>query len=134
MISLPPLSNLIYVTLKGGRALAIPEADHSFDGVLMVMLMHHLIGKTNGESLDNTRGALREGFRVLKPEGKLIRVESCVARWFYRFEKVFSIATVLINSLVSHPVTLQYPAPLLAASPSTFRNTFYFDFLGSEFS
>src|SRR5688572_1792081 len=31
------------ISFKAGSALHIPEADDSFDGVIMVMLLHHLV-------------------------------------------------------------------------------------------
>ena len=98
------------VILRTGSALAVPEPDCAFDGVLMVMLLHHLIGKTVQESQDNVRQAFTEAWRVLKPGGKLVIVESCIPAWFYQMEKlVFRVTAPLINRLIEHPATLQYP-------------------------
>lgn len=103
------------VILKAGSALEIHEPDQSFDGVLIVMLLHHLVGKTVKASLANTRRAVREALRVLQPGGKLVILESCVPPWFYGFERtVFPLASAVINRVLAHPVTLQYPASLIA--------------------
>jgi SAM-dependent methyltransferase len=105
-------SNIIF---KAGSALDIPEASESFDGVIMVMLLHHLVGKTVEESLNNVHVAVREAIRVLMPGGKLIIVESCVPSWFYTFEKaIFPLASRVINPLMSHPLTMQYPVESIA--------------------
>ena len=107
----PDLSTFLpaNVTLRVGSALDIPEPPDSFDGVLMVMLLHHIVGKTAEESLDNTRRAIKQAWRVLKPGGKLIIVESCVPPWFYFLErKLFCVASPLINRVLPHPATLQY--------------------------
>ncbi len=103
------------VTLERGDALHIPFPDESFDGVLMSMLIHHLVGKTVRESLDNARLAIAEAFRVLSPGGKLIIVESCIPPWFYLVERfVFPVASRIINLMLRHPAALQYPPSLLA--------------------
>jgi SAM-dependent methyltransferase len=110
----PSLAFPANVKSRSGSALEIPEPDGSFDGVLLAMLIHHLVGHTVRECQDNVRRAISEAFRVLRPGGRLIIVESCVPRWFYRFERVvFPIATPLVNLLLSHPATLQYPARVL---------------------
>lgn len=104
------------VTLKTGSALDIPEPNNHFDGVIMVMLIHHLIGKTVKASIHNVEKAIEEAYRVLKPGGKMIIVESCVPKWFYYFEKlVFPLAERLIDKIFNHPATLQYPALTLKA-------------------
>ena len=104
-----------HITFKTGSAFDIPEGNESFDGVIMVMLLHHLVGKSAGESLANVRVAIREALRVLRPGGKLIVVESCVPTWFYLFERaVFPLASRLINVVLSHPATLQYPVNVIA--------------------
>lgn len=98
------------VFLRTGSALDIPEPNESFDTVLMVMLLHHLVGKTVQESIQNLRRALREAHRVLRPGGRLVIVESCIPKWFFAFEKlVFPVAAPVINASIKHPATLQYP-------------------------
>ncbi|HWF46479.1 MAG TPA: class I SAM-dependent methyltransferase [Bryobacteraceae bacterium] len=112
---LPPGSFPPNVVPKNGTALALPFSDASFDGVIMVMLIHHLIGNSASECWKNAGHAVDEAFRVLKPGGKLIIMESCVPRWFYGFEKlVFPLAAKLIGRLSSHPATLQFPPAMIA--------------------
>jgi SAM-dependent methyltransferase len=102
------------VSPKNGSALDLPEANASFDGVIMSMLIHHLVGNSVGDSLANMSRAISEAFRVLKPGGRLVIVESCVPPWFYSFEKVvFPVAAKLIGLSLDHPATLQFPATLI---------------------
>jgi ubiquinone/menaquinone biosynthesis C-methylase UbiE len=102
------------VTLKSGSALEIPEPPESFDCVLMVMLIHHLVGKNVAESFRNVELAISEAYRTLSPGGRLVIVESCVPRWFYAFERlVFPLAARAIETVLPHPATLQYPPSTL---------------------
>lgn len=102
------------VILKTGSALDIPEANESFNGVLMVMLIHHLVGKTVSASVKNVETVIDEAYRVLKPGGKMIIAESCIPAWFYQFEKlVFPLAVKVVDRLTGHPATLQYPSTML---------------------
>jgi len=102
------------VVMKSGSALDIPEKDNTFDGVIKVMLIHHLIGKDVESSINNVKTSIKEAHRVLKPGGKLIVVESCVPRWFYYFQKIaFPVTSRVIDKIFKHPATLQYPAHLL---------------------
>jgi hypothetical protein len=79
------------------------------------MHIHHLVGKDNESTLENIRTAIKEAHRVVRPGGKLIVMESCVAPWFYRIEKaLFPLATRLAHRLTGHPATLQYPALMLS--------------------
>jgi ubiquinone/menaquinone biosynthesis C-methylase UbiE len=104
------------VTPKTGSALAIAEPDNSYDGVLMSMLIHHLVGRNAKESLANVEQAIKEAVRVLKPGGKFVILESCVPGWFFTFEKaIFPLAARIIKLTISHPATIQYPPTLLAS-------------------
>lgn len=103
------------VTLCSGSALDLPNANESFDAVLAVMLLHHLVGRTVEETVLNIRRAISESFRVLKRGGKLIVIESCVPHWFFTFETiVFPLASRLINFFATHPATLQFPPGVVA--------------------
>ncbi|MDR3491463.1 MAG: class I SAM-dependent methyltransferase [Gammaproteobacteria bacterium] len=102
------------VIFKTGSALEIPEKDESFDGVLMVMLIHHLTGDTVKSSMKNMQLAISEAHRVLKPNGKFILMESCIPPWFLHFEKlVYRLAGKFAARFLEHPMTLQYPKELI---------------------
>ena len=97
-----------------GSALALPERDGRFDMVLMVMLIHHLTSTDWRSSWENARLALDEAWRVLKPGGRLLIVESCVPWWFFRFEKpTLWFLSRCVKSIFSHPITLQFPVSMI---------------------
>lgn len=102
------------VEMVQGSALDIPENLIEFDGVVMVMLIHHLVGSSISACLENVKKSISEAYKVLKPGGKIIIMESCVPEWFYRFEKiVYKPTSFLIERFINHPSTLQYPSPFL---------------------
>ncbi len=104
------------VTPRKGDALALEEADESFDAVLEALLYHHLVGADPDAFIANVRRAIAEAARVVRPGGLLIVAESCVPRWFYAVERVlFKPLTALARTplLGGHPATLQLPFELL---------------------
>jgi ubiquinone/menaquinone biosynthesis C-methylase UbiE len=102
------------VTFVQGSALDIPFPDASFDTVLIVMLLHHLVGRSVDESLANVERAIAEARRALRPDGRLVIVESWVPSWFYALERVgFPVASRVLDAVMKHPVTVQYPATLI---------------------
>ena len=102
------------VKMVQGSALDIPKNLYGFDGVVVVMMIHHLVGKTVNDCIANTQQLLYEAHRVLRPGGKLVIMESCIPSWFFAFEKiVFEPATWVIEKTISHPSTLQYTSGFL---------------------
>jgi SAM-dependent methyltransferase len=104
------------VTLRRGDALALDEADASYDGVLLVMVLHHLVSSDVDGSLENVRRAIREARRVLEPGGRLTLVESCVSLRAYAVERrLFGALRVVASTrLMRHPPTLQQPPETIA--------------------
>ena len=107
----PP--NVEYVQ---GDALDLPVEDGSYDTALMVMLFHHLVGASARDLPANVSASLAQAHRALAPGGRLIVVESCVAPWFYAFERVAFPALLAISKrgAIEHPATLQLPPRLIA--------------------
>lgn len=61
----------------------------NYDAVILQTLIHHLAGPSYRETKHRVRAALEECNRVLRVGGKLLVMESTVAPWFNRLEKVF---------------------------------------------
>jgi SAM-dependent methyltransferase len=104
------------VTLRHGDALSLDEPDASYDGVLLVMVLHHLVSADVAGSLENIRQAIGEARRVLEPGGRLIIVESCVSLRAYAIERhLFSLLRALASTRVMrrHPPTLQQPVDVI---------------------
>jgi SAM-dependent methyltransferase len=100
------------VTARRGDALALEENAGSYDAVLEAFLYHHLAGAKPADTVTNTRQALAEAAKALKPGGRLIVAESCVPRWFYAVERVmFAPLRLLAKTplLGGHPAILQLP-------------------------
>lgn len=95
------------VKFKTGSALDIPFEDNRFDMVLMQHLLHHVVGKSVRESKGMLNRMIVEAYRVLKPGGRLLIIESTVPKWFYLIEAIIFPIFSRINPL-KHPSTFQY--------------------------
>lgn len=97
------------VTLRRGDALALDEPDAAYDGVLFVLVLHHLVSTDVGGTVANMSLAIAEASRVLAPGGKMIIVESCVSPLAFSVERHLFGALRMVAStrFMDHPPTLQ---------------------------
>lgn len=105
-----------HITLRRGDALALEEPDADYDTVLVNSVFHHLIGDDVDSTLANIGRALAEAHRVLRRDGRLVVMESCVsARAFAIERRLFTPLRMLASTpLMSHPATLQFPPETIA--------------------
>ena len=102
------------ITLKEGSVLDIPDGIKNFDTTLVVMLLHHLVGKKVSDNLENLDKCLNQIRKTLNPDGKLVIVESCVPKWFYLIEKIlFKPSSILIKKFMKHPPAFQFTQEIL---------------------
>jgi SAM-dependent methyltransferase len=104
------------VVLRRGDALALDEPAGTYDRVLEISVLHHLVGADPDSTLVNIRRAVGEAHRVLVPGGRLVVMESCVsARAFMVERRLFGALRQLARTpAMSHPATLQFPAATIA--------------------
>ena len=101
--------------LKTGTAVALPLGDCAHDCLLMQMLVHHLAEGDYRTTRARTQTALREAYRVLKPGGKIVVIESVVNRCFEMAERLSFGLTRRLLRLIGHPMVFQWtPAHLWA--------------------
>jgi SAM-dependent methyltransferase len=102
-------------TFRKGSFLDLPFPDLSFDCAIQQNVFHHVTGRSVRANHDNMRRCLTEMFRVLRPGGKAVVIESTVGPLFYQFERL-AYRPLLWLKRGGHPVTFQYtPRQLLNA-------------------
>jgi SAM-dependent methyltransferase len=108
----PPAANCAFAA---GSLLDLPFADGSFDCVMQQNVFHHVTGANVDENHANLDRCLREMYRVLRPGGKAVVIESTVNPAFYLFERlVYKLALFVKRG--GHPVTFQYTPRLIIRS------------------
>src|SRR3972149_6117827 len=96
------------IHFKKGTALSLPYNDNSFDGIIIVSLLHHLVGDRFIDIKKNICQCFNECFRVMKPGGKLIIHEPWIPSWFLFLEKAFyKPIKYLIGIFFKHPLAIQ---------------------------
>lgn len=113
------------VTLRRGDALALLEPDAAYDGVLFLLVLHHLVSTDVERTVENMGRAIAEARRVLEPGGKLIIVESCISAKAFAVERRLfkALRAVTSTRLMSHPPTLQLtPAAIERILRESFDN------------
>jgi ubiquinone/menaquinone biosynthesis C-methylase UbiE len=102
-------------SFRAGSFLDLPFPDGSFDCVLQQNVLHHVTGRKVSENFANMRRCVSEMFRVLRPGGKAVVVESTVGPLFNLFERLVYRPFLWIKR-GGHPVTFQYTARQLLAA------------------
>jgi SAM-dependent methyltransferase len=105
------------VTLRYGDALALTEPDAAYDCVLENSVFHHLIGSDTQSTLANIRQAIDEAYRVLKPGGRFVVMESCVSVLAFAIERrlFYAVRQLARTPLMRHPATLQVPPEMIGS-------------------
>jgi SAM-dependent methyltransferase len=90
------------ICLMGGDALNLPFKESSFDWVVIKNLLHHLVGRTRGESKKNAKKAVEELIRVLKDGGYVIILDqynknTYFSSFLFYLTMVFSIFGVSLG-------------------------------------
>jgi SAM-dependent methyltransferase len=78
-----------------GSALDLPFSDASFDNVIMVSVLHHLVGRKISECRRNWERAVSEAERVCRPGGYVMLIEGVAVRTRPFQQMIFLITSSL---------------------------------------
>lgn len=103
------------IGFKEGNVLHLTEIeDGTYDAVILQCVFHHLAGHNFATTNHNVKQALMECMRILKPDGKLLIVESTVVSWFEKIERILYPVMQAFFRLVKFDTVYQYsPQSLL---------------------
>jgi SAM-dependent methyltransferase len=96
------------LTIKYSDAAALDLSSEVADCVHMQMLLHHLAEESFERSKERLDSAIREAYRVLRPGGKLVIVESGLPRWLEAVEKLLFRVTAAVLRKIDHPLVFQW--------------------------
>lgn len=104
------------VEFKSGNILHLTDiGDATYDRVIVQCVIHHLAGKDYITTKENVIKAVDECMRILKPDGKLLIVESVVELWFEKIERMFYKLLQLFFKLIKFDTVYQFSAASLLA-------------------
>lgn len=104
------------VVFKCGNILHLNEVQNeTYDRVIVQCVIHHLAGQDFLTTQNNTIRAIHECMRILKPDGKLLIVESTVVPWFEKVERALYGIMQLFFKLIHFDTVYQFSAPSLIA-------------------
>jgi len=96
------------VTFKWGDATALPVDANSFDLVLQQLILHHLAERNFTVTRQRTMQAIQEAYRVLKPGGRLVIIESCLPKPIEIAERLLFPEFRAFVRLIGHPIVFQW--------------------------
>lgn len=97
------------ITYLQGDAVLLPLPSRKSDCVIMQLLIHHLAQKNLHETNRVVLKAFKEAFRILKPEGKLLIIESCLPRWLeILWDFFYQPMSLLIRLIFRFPRVKQF--------------------------
>lgn len=102
------------VSFQWGDAIQLPLETGSFDTVLLQLILHHLAEKDFEVTRERSRQAVAEAFRVLKPGGRLVILESCLPRYWEMAERVLFSLFCRFLQRIGHPLVFQWHWDTLA--------------------
>lgn len=91
-----------------GDARALPFLGRTFDRVVLQLVIHHLAEETPRETDASVKRCLDEAFRVLRPGGKILVIESCVSAMLESLEDVLYSGTKVVARIIRHPMVKQF--------------------------
>lgn len=96
------------VTFKWGDATKLPIESGTFDTVLLQLLLHHLAENNIATTRARTCAAIGEAYRVLKPGGRLVILESCLPKPVEIAEKILFPVFRMFVKAINHPIVFQW--------------------------
>lgn len=96
------------ITINNSDAASLDLSSELADCVHMQMLLHHLAEESFEHSRQRLDCAIREAYRVLRPGGKLVIVESGLPRCLEVVERLLFRVTAAILQKIEHPLVFQW--------------------------
>lgn len=97
--------NIEYVE---GNIIKLRYKEPEFDQAVMDMVVHHLAEKNYRITKENVLESFKNTYRVLKPGGELLIMESCLPKFFELSERFLFPFFRMFTALLKHPVVFQW--------------------------
>ena len=96
------------VIFQIGDAVKLPLTTRQFDTVLLQLILHHLAEDSFTVTRERNQRAIAEAWRVLKPGGRIVILESCLPKYLEVVEReLFPIFCMFLRR-ISHPLVFQW--------------------------